>query len=176
MSKGQKPNPDKEQSASLAAVRQPSAGEAALTSEATGLMDWIHKGDYTTRPKNLFFNYADPAARARKRELMMNSAPQGTAALGMGATNPNLLAMNRQNLNDEWARDEAGQYEQDVSQAGLRATGILGDVAGLENQREGAALGSTTSMWNTRDARPRWWETLLNGARQGASAAMSGGA
>lgn len=175
MSKSQKPDPKKEQAASIAAVRTPSAGEAALTSEATGLMDWIKKGDYTSRPKNLFFNYADPAARQRKRELMMNSGPQGSAALGMGGANANLLALNRQNLNDEWARDEAGQYEQDVSQAGIRASGILGDVAGLENQREGMALGSTTSMWNTRDARPRWWETLLRSAQSGASAAMAGG-
>lgn len=175
MSKKQSPDPKKEQATSLAAVRQPSVGEAALTGEATGLMDWIKKGDYTSRPKNLFFNFADPASRARKRELMMNAGPQGTAALGMGGANPNLLALNRQNINDEWARDEAGQYESDVQQAGIRASGILGDVAGMENQREGMALGSTTSMWNTRDARPRWWETILNSARQGASAAMAGG-
>lgn len=173
MSKKQKPDPNKEQATSLAAVRQPSAGEAALTSEATGLMDWIKKGDYTTRPKNLFFNYADPATRARKRELMMNSRPQGIAALGYGSANPNLLAMNRQNLQDEWARDEAAQYESDVSQAGIRAAGMLGDVAGLENQREGLALGATSGMWNTRDSRPRWWESLLGMARSGVSAGMA---
>ena len=139
-------------------------------------MDWIRKGDYTSRPKNLFFNFADPAARQRKRELMMNAGPQGTAALGMGSANPNLLAMNRQNLNDEWARDTAGQYESDVAQAGLRASGILGDVAGLENQREGAALGATTSSFNTQIAKPSWWQILLSQAGQGAQAgAMAAG-
>lgn len=136
-------------------------------------MDWIKKGDYTTRPKNLFFNYADPAARARKRELMMNSAPQGIAALGMGATNPNLLAMNRQNLNDEWARDEAGQYEQDVSQAGARAAGMLGDVAGLENQREGLALGATSGIYNNKMNQPSWWEKLLGYGRAGVAAGLA---
>lgn len=171
MSKKQSPDPKKEQATSLAAVRQPSAGEAALTSEATGLMDWIHKGDYTQRPKNLFFNYSDPAERNRKRELMMNSGPQGTAALGMGATNPNLLAMNRQNLNDEWARDTAGQYEHDVSQAGMRASGMLGDVAGLENQREMGALAATSGAYNTQLNKPKWWEILLGQAAQGAQAA-----
>lgn len=183
MGKKQNPQPDPEvkaqQAQSLLAVRPPSAGEAALTSEATGLMDWIKSGDYTSRPKNLFFNYADPAARQRKRELQMNAGAQGVAALGQGA-NPNLLAMNKQNLQDTFARDTAGQYESDVSQAGLRASGILGDVAGMENARELGTLGATTGMYgqslgaNTQLAmKPRWWEILLNQAGQGAQAAAT---
>jgi hypothetical protein len=135
-------------------------------------MDWIKKGDYTQRPKNLFFNFADPAARQRKRELMMNSRPQGIAALGMGATNPNLLALNRQNLNDEFARDEAAQYESDVADAQSRATGILGGVAGLENQRELGALGATSGAFNTQLNKPSWWQILLGQAGAGASAAF----
>lgn len=163
MSKGQKVDPSKEQGKSLTAVRAPSVGESALTSEATGLMDWIHKGDYTSRPKNIFFNYADPAAMNDKRNLMMNAGAQGVGALGQGA-NANLLALNKQNLADSWARDTAGQYERDVGQAGLRAGGILGDVAGLENQRELSTLGSTTSSYNQQLARPKWWETMIQGA------------
>lgn len=135
-------------------------------------MDWIKKGDYTQRPKNLFFNFADPAARNRKRELMMNSRPQGIAALGMGATNPNLLAMNRQNLDDEWARDTAGQYEQDVSQAGIRASGMLGDVAGLENQREMGALAATSGAYNSQLNKPSRWQTLLGLGQAGVGAGL----
>lgn len=174
MSKKQSPDPKKEQATSLAAVRQPSAGEAALTGEATGLMDWIKKGDYTTRPKNLFFNAMDPAERQRKRELMMNAGPQGVAALGQGA-NPNLLALNRQNLQDEWARDTAGQYEQDVAQAGIRASGMLGDVAGLENSRELGALAATSGSYNTQLNKPKWWQVLLGQAAQGAAAGATMG-
>lgn len=172
MSRGNKVNPDVEQKASIAAVRQPSVGEGILTDEARSMFDAIHSGDYTKRPKNIFFNFADPAQRARQREMMLNAGGQGVYALG--APDPNLLALNRQNLNDEFARDAAGQYEQDWANAGLRATGALGDIAGLENQREGSALGDSTSMWNTRDQRPRWWETMIAGAQRGASAAAGG--
>jgi len=172
LGKKQKVNPQVEQAKSLSIVDTPSAGESALTGEATGLMDWIKAGDYRTRPKNLFFNFADPAERARQRETMMNAGGQGIFALG--SPSPNLLALNKQNLNDHWARDEAGQYEQDVSQAGIRAAGELGDVANLENARKTARLGATTSSFNTQLARPRWWETLLAGAQRGASAAAAG--
>lgn len=134
-------------------------------------MDWIKKGDYTQRPKNLFFNYADPAARNRKRELMMNSRPQGIAALGAGSANPNLLMLNRQNLDDEWARDSAAQYESDVAEAQARATGMLGGIAGLENQRELGALAATSGAYNTQLAKPSWWQILLGQAGQGAQAA-----
>ena len=169
MSKKQKPDPYKEQAASLAGIDKPGVGETALTGEATGLLDWIHKGDYTTRPKNLFFNYADPAQRARQRETMMNAGSQGVYALG--APSPNLLALNKQNLNDQWAQDMAGQYESDVSQAGIRASGALGDVAGMENARKLGRLGATTSGYNTQLNKPSWWQQLLNNAAQGAGAA-----
>ena len=99
----------------------------------------------------------------------MNSGPQGTAALG--SPNANLLALNRQNLNDEWARDTAGQYESDVSQAGVRAAGELSDVAGMENARKLGRLGATTSSFNTKLNKPRWWEILLGQAGAGAQAA-----
>lgn len=167
MSRGNKVKPDVEQKASLAAVRTPSAGEQFLTNEATSMLDTIKAGDYTKRPKNIFFNFADPAQRAAQREMMFNAGNQGVFALG--APDPNLLAVNRQNLTDEHARDSAAQYEQDWADAGIRATGMLGNVASLENQREGSALGATTSMWNTRDARPRWYETLIGGASTAAS-------
>jgi len=170
MSKGQKVNPNVEQTKSLAAVRGPSLGEQAIGSEATGLMDWIKAGDYTSRPKNVFFNYADPAQRQAQREQMMNAGAQGIGALGQGA-NANLLALNKQNLADTWARDTAGQYEQDVSQAGVRAAGELGDVAQLENARELGTLGSTTSTLNTRINQPSWWKILLGQAAKGAEVA-----
>lgn len=168
-------DPKQQQTQSLAAVRAPSAGEAALTSEATGLMDWIHKGDYTTRPKNVFFNFADPAQRDAARRAQMNSGAQGIQALG--APNVNLLAMEKQNLDDQWARDTAGQYEQDVSQAGTRAAGELGDVASLENARELGTLGATTSSYNIDQQKIPWWQQLMNNAAKGAGqgAAMAGG-
>lgn len=170
MSRGNKIKPDVEQSKSLAAVRTPSVGEQFLTSEATDMLNTIKAGDYTKRPKNIFFNFADPAQRESQRERMFNAGGQGVFALG--APDPNLLALNRQNLTDEHARDSAAQYEQDWADAGIRATGMLGDVASLENQREGSALGATTSMWNQRDQRPRWYETLIGGARSAAAAAV----
>jgi hypothetical protein len=107
--------------------------------------------------------------------MMMNAGAQGVGALGQGA-NPNLLALNKQNLSDEWARDTAGQYESDVSQAGIRASGMLGDVAGLENARELGALGATTSSYNANMTRPKWWQILLSQAGQGAQAAATAGA
>lgn len=103
---------------------------------------------------------------------MMNARPQGIAALGMGATNPNLLAMNRQNLNDEWARDEAAQYESDVANAQSRAVGALGGIAGLENQREMGALAATSGAYNTQLNKPPWWQQLLSFGAAGAQAAF----
>lgn len=161
-------DPQVEQRKSLDAVRTPSVGEQYLTNEATSLLDTIKAGDYTKRPKNVFFNYADPAARARQRELMMNAGPQGVYALGN--PDPNLLALNRQNLDDTFARDTAAQTEQDWANAQARATAALGGIADLENAREGSALGSTTSSFNTKLAKPKWYEILAGGAQRAASA------
>jgi len=170
------PAVQQQQQASLAAVRQPSAGEQYLTNDATSTLDYIKAGDYTKRPKNLFFNFADPAQRDQNRRLMMNAGGQGVFALG--SPSPNLLATQKQNLDDEWARDSAGQYEQDISNAQTQARGALGDVAGLANQRNLGALGATSGMWGQSlqaDAmRKPWWQILIEGAQRGAQAAAMG--
>lgn len=169
MSHKQKIDPAQQQLQSLQTIRTPPVGETALTNEATGLMDAIHSGDYTKRPKNVFFNFADPAQRNEQRRMQLNAGGQGVSALG--TPDVNLLAMNNQNLNDEWARDTAGQYEQDWSQAGIRAAGELGDVAGMSNARNLGALSATSSMYNNRP-KP-WWQQLLNSAAQGAGTAAA---
>lgn len=139
-------------------------------------MDTIHSGDYTKRPKNVFFNFADPAQRNEQRRLQSNAGAQGVSAFG--APDVNLLAMNKQNLDDEWARDTAGQYEQDWSNAGVRAAGELGDVAGLEQSRKIARLGSTSGMWgqSLNSKQSSWWETLLEQAQRAAQSAATAGA
>lgn len=169
MSKKQKVDPQVQQQKSLQLIDTPSVGESALTSEATGLMDAIHSGDYTKRPKNVFFNFADPAQRDNARRMQMNAGGQGV--YGLGSPDVNLLAMEKQNLDDQWARDTAGQYEQDWSQAGVRAAGALGDVAGMENSRKLARLGATTGAYNAQVNKPSWWQILLQQAGQGAQAA-----
>jgi hypothetical protein len=104
----------------------------------------------------------------------MNAGYQGISALGK--PNANLLALNRENMNNQWAEDTAGQYEQDWAQAGTRAAGMLGDVAGLENARKIARLGATSGTLNTTISKPKWWEILLGQAGQGAQAAATYGA
>ena len=155
------------QAQALAATATPSAGEQALTSEATGLMDWIKGGDYTNRPKNIFLNAMDPAVRNRQRQMTANAGAQGVYALG--APDPNLLAMNKQHLDDEWARDTSGQFEQDISQGGQRAAAALGESAGLENARELGRLGSTTQSYDIQLQQKPWWQQMLNSAAAGAS-------
>lgn len=163
--------------ASRAAANEMSPAEQRLNEMALKTLNWADKGDFTNpRDGGVFVNFADPAAMRRRRELSSGAAAQGTAALGAGA-NPNLLALDKQNRDDENARDDAENYQNQVA-AGVRgAMGVAGDVSRTALQRRLGVLGADAGLYGQSLAKvktPSWWERLLGGAAQaGTTAAMS---
>lgn len=140
---------------------------------ATGVLDWSKKGDYRQPPPGIFFNFADPAARKQKRDLMFGARAQGASALG--GADSTLLALDKQHRDDEWAADSARQHEADVSEGVGRAAAVTGDLAQLDQSRRMGILGTTAGLFNSqleRDSRKvSWWEKLMMGARANAESA-----
>ena len=156
----------------LTQANQKSPLQTKLEGMAGDTLDWASKGDYTNRPKNIFFDYYTPAMKKRQRELTMNAGGQGIFALG--TANPTQLAMAKQNLADEQAERDAAQYEQDVRQGVSAAGATAGDLAQMDQVRRLGVLGQTAGLYGTALGKPRepsWWEKLLGGAQQGAQTA-----
>lgn len=168
--------------AALSKAQEPSAYEKAIGDQALGTIDWASKGDYTSAPKGVFFNLADPAERKRQRELITGAGARGTAALG--TPNPTALALDEENRANQFDEDQAGNYQQEVSGAIGRASGVAGNLAGMDLSRKTAVLGSTAGLagqgvgYSLRPKVP-WWKSALNsfaaGAGQAAQTAEMGG-
>ena len=155
--------------ASLNQANQPSQYETMLGGQATGVLDWAKKGDFSSAPTGVFFNMVDPAVRQRQRELTMGAGAQGSAA--SGGANPTALALDKQNRADEFAEDSAANYQQNVSNAIGSAAGVAGDLAGIDQSRRMGILNSTAGMagkgvdYQFRQKTP-WWKSALAGAAQ----------
>jgi hypothetical protein len=161
--------------ASRAAASQPSPYEERLGRMSQEVLDWAAKGDYRDRPKTIFTNFADPAARKRQREVLANTRGQGVGAMGAGA-NPTLLALDKQHQDDVFERDTAAQYEADTAQGVAQAAGLTGDLARMDQARRLGVLGSDASLYGaqlSKPEKPKWWERLLGGAAN-AGAAFAG--
>ncbi|MFL6285712.1 MAG: hypothetical protein ACJ74Q_21450 [Pyrinomonadaceae bacterium] len=136
------------------------------------ILDAANSGDYRTPPKSarVLFNLFDPSERKRRRELEMGAGAQGTAALG--AASPTALALDRQNRNDEDAEDAAQGYQQTWSNLVGGALADEGDLSKLDQDRRLGVLGTTSSVYNTKQQQPKWWQTLMGGAMQAGSALL----
>lgn len=118
----------------------------------------------------------EPSMRQRQRSQIMGAKGQGVA--GLGAPDPNLIALQKNNIAAHQAEDDAGQYEQDVSQGVGRAAGLAGDLSQMDQSRKLGVLGATSNIYGNAQRiaasqRP-WWQTLLGGVASGASMGLAG--
>ena len=178
MSTKNKPDPIATQSyqSSLAQANAPNKHADVLHQQAMNVIDAANSGDYTKRPKSIFFNMADPAQRQRQRSMISGAKGQGVA--GLGGADPNLIALNKENVAAHQAEDDAGQYEQDWKEATGAAGAQEGDLAALEQSRRLGVLGSGTSLYGTALANRTTplWVQLMNSAARGAGSAATMGA
>lgn len=175
MGKGNSPSPKADYGAALTSANTPSPIQSQLQTIASNDLTTLGKGDYTNLPKDVFFNFADPAQRARQRELSYNQKGQGVFGLGNQAANPTALGLAKQNIAAHDAQDDATAYEGGVREAANRAFMTAGDVANMDQARKLGILGITSGPYQTQLNKPAWWETLIKGAQAGAGAAAGAG-
>lgn len=156
-----------------------------LGEQATDIATWAKGGDYSNLPKGVFASYVDPAIHKRQRDLMSNAGAQGISALA--TPNSNLLALNKQNLDDEWGRDTAQNYQGQVTNTVNAARGILGGLGSQETEKRFNilnSLGGQTSQANSNminyqaklASQPSGWSKFFSGLASGAIGALSSGA
>jgi hypothetical protein len=156
----------------LAATQTPSVYEQERAKQDQGVLDAFDSKDYRDPSKfGVIPNFFDPAVRARQREMLMDSHPQGAAALGGGSETA--LALDRQNMEDHDAEDAAASYQDQVQGA---VNAARGDLTGLQNsdlQRKLGVLDTTAGVYRQQMSQPSWWQQMLNGFSQGAGTAAA---
>jgi hypothetical protein len=178
MSKKQNPTPQivNNYTADRSAAQTPSAAEQALSDRNKSIIDWSKSGDYRQGPKGVFFNFTDPALRQEQRKLQANSSAGGIFDLG-GGGNSSLVDLNKQNIDDQFERDQAENYQNQVAGTVDSAYGSEGQLMNTDLQRKLGILGGSTSLYgqdlNRLAQQKPWWQTLMQGAAGAGAAYLS---
>lgn len=140
-------------------ANQHSPIEDAISGQALQTINWANQGDYRNPPKNLFFDFEQPAVRQKRRELMTNAGDLGISALGHLGGGAEKLIKENDDLN--FAQDEAANYQNNIRNAFMNAGGAGKDLAALDQSRRMGILGTTASLAGNQQNQPKWWQSLL---------------
>lgn len=173
MGKGNSPSPKADYSAALQSANTPSPIQSQLQTMASNDLSQLGKGDYTNLPKDVLWNFADPAQRARQRELSYNQKGQGVFGLGNQAANPTALGLAKQNIAAHDAQDDATAYEGGVKDAANRAFMTAGDLANMDQARKLGILNVTSGPYQSQINKPGWFDKILSGFNTGSNAAAA---
>lgn len=165
--------------AALTTAQTESPYEKRRRETAEAISNWAKSGDYRTPPKeaSVFFNFADPAERARQRAVLSNSRGQGVGALGAGA-NPTLLALNKEHMDAELEADAGREYQDTAARVVGAASGELADLDTADRARRMGVLGVSSGMKQAALSIPKeksWFEKLMDYGMSGARTAATGG-
>lgn len=150
------------------AVKTPTAIEKGLEEDYLAMRDWKKAGDYRKGPPGMISGgRTDPAFRQKKREGILNDPGTGIFAMGAANANPTALAMAKSAQADEFDRDSAAAYQQQLTayEADVSGKGITS--AQMNFQRENAALGASSGIYGAQASRPSQgspWASIIGGA------------
>lgn len=144
------------------AYNTPTEYESTVGKQARDFSERISNGDYRQPSQGFFFNMKPLADRQRERDQLANQQPSGMDALGR--VNPLALRLNRQNANDQFEQDYAGDYQSAIEQGSQNAQNALLTSSQLQQGRLGARAGIDQNFWNALSARdinkPGFFRTL----------------
>lgn len=160
--------------AQLAAMQNPASSPAqqALTDQALAGSQYFQKGDYSTLPKGMFFDFQQPTDQINQYKKLTNVGQGGTFAL---ANNGNVggrtaaTANAGQYLNDKFARDAEQNYQTNISNASNRVVSGLQEAGSAKSQNDSAILSALSSMYN----KPHQSSGILSGVLGAAGGILS---
>jgi len=155
--------------AQIAKMQEPSSNPAQqyLTNEALAGAEYFKKGDFSQKPKGMFFDYQMPAEQNEQYKKMANISQGGTFALGDSGGQTGAQGIQTKYLSDKFARDASQNYQNNVKDAASNVRGGLGAAAGAKSQNDGqimSALQGLTGVLGSMPQKTPWWQTLLGSA------------
>lgn len=170
---------------SLTAAKTPSAAETQAEKDRASFFQWRDAGDYRTPAPTMIGLSYGPAAMKR-RELEQTAMPTGAEGMGASYANPTALALNKQNLADHNAENDANTYQGAINdEYAYQRTGNSTALMAQDFARKMGLLGDTSSMaqfgtnariqTQPKSIMPMLLSGLLGAAGQAGAAYLTGG-
>jgi hypothetical protein len=161
--------------AAITAMQNPKTNPAQdyLTTQALSGADWINKGEFSSLPKGMFFDFQAPAQQIEQYKKYADVGQGGTFALADNAGRGAATQNQSQYLKDRFARDASQNYQTNVANAAGNIQGALGQAAGAKTGNDQAVIGALNSLFNSdKLKKTSIWGSLLGTIGQIGSSAL----
>jgi len=152
--------------AMLAQMQNPKSNPAQewLTNEALQGAEYMKRGEFSTLPKGMFFDFKMPAEDIKKYKKLTNVGQGGTFALARNGESGRgkAQALQGKYLSDRFARDTMQNYQDNISNASKNIRGGLQQASGYQTNQQGAIMNALQSTYQNA---PKGfsWGGLLGG-------------
>lgn len=154
--------------AAIAKLSNPASNPAQnfLTQQALDGANYFNKGEFSTLPKGMYFDFKTPQEDVEKYKKLTNVNQGGTFALagnsagGRGAAQ----ALQGSYLKDRFARDTQQNYQDNISNAAKNVQGGLAQAAGHQSQNNAQVVSALSSMYSSlanQPKKPSAWGSVL---------------
>lgn len=156
----------------FAASQQAAATESPylhqLGVDATDFLNQVKSGDLRNVKLGSYFNMDSLANQQKMRGMLSDSHATGQAALG-GQGNATLLALDKQNRNDEFQHDYANEFQNAIQQGVGSANQTLAALGEAEQSRRTGSASNSAGLFGTAFSalsnKPKSpWSSILSGA------------
>lgn len=150
--------------ASLAALQNPASNPAQnfLTDQSIAGANYFNKGDYSTLPKGMFFDFQMPGENIKRYKQAVNVGQGGTFALANNSGRGMAQQQAGQYLNDRFARDAGQNYQDNIARASGNVRAGLAQAAGAKSNTDSTILSALTNMYQ-KPSTPSGLGSLLGG-------------
>lgn len=157
-----------ELSAAIASLRNPASNpyQQYLGNEALAGAEYFKKGDFSTLPKGMFFDFQMPVEQLKQYKKLANVNQGGTFALAQGGNGGKSRAQQLQSqyLGDRFARDAAQNYQDNIARAADRVKGGLAQAAGERSSNQQAIISALGNMYQLQPEKKGFnWGGILGG-------------
>lgn len=149
--------------------------QSYLTTEALAGADWLKKGDFSSLPKGMFFDFQMPGEQLKQYNSAANATKTGTFALGAGddgGMSGRVMDTQSKYLADKFGRDTAQNYQNNIAGVGQKVQGALTQASGAKSGNDAAIMSALQGLMSS----PMLNKPGIGGALIGALGSIGGGA
>lgn len=139
-----------------------------LTNQALEGANYFQKGEFSTLPKGMFFDFKMPQEDILKYKKLTNVGQGGTFALARNGESGRgkAQALQGKYLSDRFARDTMQNYQDNISNASGRVTAGLQQAAGAKSNQDSQVISALQNMYSMMANQPEKkskWGSILGG-------------
>jgi hypothetical protein len=118
-----------------------------LTQEAIQGAEYFKKGDYSSVPKGMFFNFQSPVDQMKQFDNYSNVGKEGNYALADNEGMGNAISLAGDYRKNLFARDASQNFQNNIAGASDTIRGALGQASGAKGATDASTINALQGLY-----------------------------